>query len=341
MLLGEDYIVTKFYQYAGYPKYNRISKIYTGGCPTCREGKSWGKKRRLYYVVKNNLIFCHNCGLSMKPIKWISTLSGLTYADILKENRNFTGSNIIEEIDNRPQPPKNAENLPIDAINLLDKTQTDYYKDSIFVQSAIDLLSKRRLECAINKPQTFWISLVDKVHKNRLVIPFYDCNNKIIHYQTRTVIEPKRGYIPKYLSKQNSEKSLFGINNVKENNKTLYITEGPLDACFLINGIAVAGINEGRGKMFTPKQEEQLKTFLGFDIVWVLDNQRLDSTSKKKTSFLLKQDQKVFIWPKELKRFKDVNDVCMYYKINKIPESFIQKNIYSGLKGTMILSQLN
>lgn len=341
MLLGEDYIVTKFYQYAGYPKYNRVSKIYLGGCPSCREGKSWGKKRRLYYVVKNNLIFCHNCGISMKPIKWISTLSGLTYAEILKENRNFSGTTNLEEIETKPQQAVNTETLPTDAINLCDKTQTEFYKDNMFVKAALELLHSRRLDTAINRPQTYWISLVDRVHKNRLVIPFYDSTNKIIHYQTRTIIEPKRGFIPKYLSKQNSEKSLFGINNVKESNKTLYVTEGPLDACFLVNGIAVAGINESRGKTFTAKQEEQLKSFLNYDIVWVLDNQRFDSASKKKTGFLLKQGQKVFIWPKELKRFKDINDVCIHYKVNKIPESFIQKNVYNGLKGTMVLSQLN
>jgi len=342
VLLSEDYIVTKFYQYAGYPKYNRVAKIYVGGCPTCREGKSWGKKRRLYYVVKNNLIFCHNCGISMKPIKWICTLSGLTYADILRENGNFVSTTLPQDVDIVPTPAaQQVESLPTDSINLCDKVQTDFYKDNVFVQAALDLLHTRRLDTAANRPITFWISLVDKVHKNRLIIPFYDTTNKIIHYQTRTIIEPKRGFIPKYLSKQNSEKSLFGINNIKDNTKTIYVTEGPLDACFLVNGIAVAGINESRGKTFTAKQEEQLKPFLSYDVVWVLDNQRLDSASKKKTGFLLKQGQKVFIWPKELKRFKDINEVCMHYKINKIPEKFILKNTCYGLKGSMVLSQIN
>ena len=42
---------------------------------------------------------------------------------------------------------------------------------------------------AINRPNNFYISLNDKVHKNRIVIPFYDDNRKIIHYQTRTILE--------------------------------------------------------------------------------------------------------------------------------------------------------
>jgi len=62
MILPEAYIVQKFYQYAGRPKYNRLAKTYQGGCPICREGKSWGKKRRLFYVTTDNFLHCHNCG---------------------------------------------------------------------------------------------------------------------------------------------------------------------------------------------------------------------------------------------------------------------------------------
>ena len=82
MLLSEDYIVSKFYQYAGYPKYNRLSKAYNGCCPTCREGSSWGKKRRLYFVTRKNLIFCHNCGISMRPAKWIQKVSNALYVNL-------------------------------------------------------------------------------------------------------------------------------------------------------------------------------------------------------------------------------------------------------------------
>ena len=60
MVLPEAYIVQKFYQYAGQPKYNRLAKTYQGGCPVCREGKSWGKKRRLFFVVKDNISY-YNC----------------------------------------------------------------------------------------------------------------------------------------------------------------------------------------------------------------------------------------------------------------------------------------
>ncbi len=51
MVLPEAYVIQKFYQFAGSPKYNRLTKTYQGGCPVCREGKSWGRKKRLFYVA--------------------------------------------------------------------------------------------------------------------------------------------------------------------------------------------------------------------------------------------------------------------------------------------------
>jgi len=339
VLLNEDYIVSKFYQYAGYVKYNRLAKTYYGGCPTCHEGSSWGKKRRLYYVVKKNLVFCHNCGLSMRPVKWIQTVSGLTYTEIIKENQVLDITPHVEVAHVEPTKQKAPDNtLPEDAINLSDKQQIEFYKDNYFVCEALKLLQKRKLDIAVNRPKTFWISLTDKIHKNRLVIPFYDAANKIVHYQTRTVVENKKYKLPKYLSKSGSEKTLFGINAVDERGRYLFITEGPLDACFIKNGIAVAGINEGRGDIFTSKQQEQLGQFSTLEQIWVLDNQHTDKASYNKTKFLIKNGCTVFIWPKELKKFKDLNELCINQNIGCVPEKFIIRHSYSGLKAKILLS---
>lgn len=338
MQLSEDYIVTKFYQYAGYPKYNRLTKSYNGGCPTCREGSSWGKKRRLYYIPKKNLIFCHNCGLSLRPGKWIQQVSGMNYGEILKENSHFSNTEHIETVQDTPSLP--TEDLPKDSINLFDSTQLNFYKDTPILTKVIKTIQDRRLNTAVNKPKALWLSLNDPVHKERLVIPFYGITDKIEHYQTRTITEKPGTNYPKYLSKQNSEKTLFGINNIDEENKYIFITEGPIDAFFLENGIAVAGINESSKAVFTKKQEEQIKMFPLHEIVWVLDNQRIDKASRKKTLFLLKQGYKVFLWPEELKNYKDLNEVCVATKLDKISTKFILKNTISGMRGILAATQV-
>lgn len=338
MVLSETYIVSKFYQYAGYPKYNRISKVYYGCCPSCREGSSWGKKRRLYYVPKDNNIYCHNCGINMRPIKWIQHVSNLTYGEIMTEIKDYN-EDTVEIVDTKFKekdviiPP-----LPKDSINLSDQLQLEFYRDNYIVQHALKLLNDRRLSIAVNKPKAFWLSLTDPVHKNRLIIPFEDSTGKIVHYQSRTIIEDQKKKLPKYLSKQNSEKTLFGIERVNTDNPNLFVTEGPLDACFIKNGIAVAGITEGRGEIFTERQKKQLQEYPLHKLIYVLDNQRADRASKKKTNYLIKQGYSVFIWPEKLKKFKDLNEMCSYFALNEISNKFILENTFNGVKARMLLA---
>lgn len=341
MLLTEDYIVSKFYQYAGYPRYNRLSKSYNGGCPTCREGSSWGKKRRLYYVTRKNLVFCHNCGLSLRPAKWIEKVSGLTYGEVLRENNQFHKSSEIIDTTEEIKTIKDSPDLPLDSINLFDPAQVNFYKNEPMIERALQVIKERRLDTAINKPKSLWISLNDTLHKNRLTIPFYDINGKVVHYQTRTIKETKNNKLPKYLSKLNSEKSLFGIDCVDEKVPYIFVTEGPIDAFFLKNGVAVAGINESRGNFFTDKQKEQLKAFPLHQIIWVLDNQYIDIASKKKTAILAKAGYKTFLWPEKFKKFKDLNEMAVKLKIDKISTKFILENTVSGIKANLILANYN
>ena len=277
----------------------------------------------------------------MRPVKWIQTVSGLTYTEIIKESQAQ-----VDVLEDRPVQQqavaiaeKRSDALPEDAINLLDKQQIEYYKDNPFVKEALKLLHNRKLDVACNKPKSFWISLTDKTHKNRLVIPFYDTSEKIVHYQTRTIIENKKYKLPKYLSKSGSEKTLFGVNAIDEKHKHIFITEGPIDACFIKNGIAVAGINEGRGDLFTRRQQEQLSQLATQEHIWVLDNQHIDKASHNKTKFLIKNGCNVFIWPKELRKFKDLNELCINQNISCVPEKFILRHCYSGLKAKILLSQ--
>ena len=76
--LPEDFVILKFFELGLYPKYNKFNNVYQCSCPICREGKSLGKKRRCYYIPKNENIFCHNCGWSGKPLRWIKEVASST-----------------------------------------------------------------------------------------------------------------------------------------------------------------------------------------------------------------------------------------------------------------------
>lgn len=343
MFLTEEYIASVFYEYAYQPKHNRYNKTYQGGCPICREGGSLGKKRRCYYIPKNDNIFCHNCGWSSKPIAWIKKVANKTDLDIINEIRNN------EDLSIRPIQeqtdvilPKNTESLPKDSINLFDPSQIEYYRDNTTIEACLNLIKKRRLDTAINRPSDLFVSLVDPVHKNRLIIPFKNETGEICFYQTRTVLDKDNKIKPKYISKINSEKTVFNIDRIDTELDAVYIFEGPINAFFVKNGIAVAGITERGQATFTTKQQQQIDTTLSwFKKIWVLDSQWIDNASLKKTEILLLQGEHMFIWPEKFgKRFKDFNDICVACKVDTISEEFIQKNTFHGLEGILRLSKI-
>lgn len=345
MIIPREYIVQKYYQYAGFPKYKKIANIYEGSCPICREGKSWGKKKRSYYLVEDNTICCHNCGWFGKPFNWIKQVSGMTDREIYDEIKNYDVLPIdLAESDGLVLKKEQyvIPTLPVDSINLFDKNQITYYSDSEVVRDAINYVKRRKLDVAVNRPDTLWLSLTDKVHKNRIVIPFYNSAGDIIHYQSRALYERDTKNRPKYLSKVGSERALSNLNKITPDLDYIFIFEGPIDSFFVKNGTCVAGIQEHSNKNFTALQQDQLAGFRMYKKIWVLDSQWLDTASKNKSKRLLDTDECVFIWPKEIgKKFKDINDLCIAANRNYIDPNFFIKNSFTGIKGQLALSQIS
>ena len=336
MILPEEYTVQKFLQLSGYPRQKQRGKIIEAGCPMCREGDSWGKKRRLYFIVRDDHIYCHNCGWNGNTIKYVQVVECKTYSEVLQEAREYDVLPRDLELNDTVTKPAVLSSLPDDCINLYDTSQVNYYSDNSIVSEVCKFATNRGLMNAINKPSTLWLSLTDYIHKNRLVLPFYDLDNSIIFYQTRTVLPSEK--LPKYLSKVGGGKSLFNINRIDPDLDNIFIFEGPIDACFVRNGVAVAGIQES-DRSYTAKQLEQLSSFPLHDKVWVLDSQWQDRAAKIKTKTLIEQGETVFIWPEQYgKRFKDFNDMTIGLGINEIPYKFILDNSHTGLKAHLVLN---
>lgn len=317
--------------------------MYEAGCPMCREGTSWGKKRRLYFVIKDNKICCHNCGWFGSPVDYIIEMSGCSFKDVIDESKKFSGESSTSFLNNQTNKKTShykTEQLPEDSINLFDSHQIKFYKNDEIVKQCLDTIVERRLDTAANRPKTMWLSLNDFIHKNRIVIPFYNESNKIVFYQTRKVIDDNDKY-PKYLSKSGSEKSIFNIDRVNPNGSHIFIFEGPIDACFVKDGVAVAGIQENSRENFNSLQKQQLSKFILHKKIWVLDSQWKDGASFKKSYNLAQQNENVFIWPDKYgNSFKDFNDMCVSLSIDEIPNNFIIENTFTGNKAIMKLNKL-
>lgn len=326
--IPEDYIALKFFQYVGAPEKNKYNNTYQGSCPICREGSSWLKKRRFYYLPKINRVFCHNCGYNKSTLSWIMEVSGSSLNEILSELKDTAIEINLEE---ETKAEHKIDTLPKDSINLFDPVQLNFYKNSKIVQKTLEFMNRRLLNNSVNKPQSYYLSLTDKIHKNRLIIPFYNENGKIEYYQSRTILEADELCRPRYLSKVGCEKTIFNINNIDSNNDVIFIFEGPINSCFVKNGVAIGGIQENSYMLFTNKQKEQIDKFPFHKRVWVLDSQWKDKAAFNKTKKLLELHQHVFMWPKELgKKYKDFNDITIDLNSNEISKDFILKYTVKG-----------
>lgn len=331
--IPSDYVISKFYEFGYKVNYNTHGNTYSCCCPICREGKSWGHKKRCFYIPENDIIYCHNCGWSSKPYRWIKEVSGLSFNQMVDEieKGNYGMINVMD-LGEKEEKQKIVSSLPLDCINLFDKNQTDYYQNNKTVQKALSYIKERQLDVAVNRPDAFYLSLKDKIHDNRLVIPFKDESRKIVYYQSRRILEDES---PSYLSKDGGDRSVFGVERVSSDLDKIFIIEGPLDACFVKNGLGLGGITKGE-QLFTCYQQEQMDALNFFERIWVLDSQWVDKTAREKTLKLIEMGEKVFVWPEyDGKRFKDINAVCMAYNLNEYPTDLILKNTYKGLGATV------
>ena len=233
-----------------------------------------------------------------------------------------------------------SSSLPDDCINLFDPLQTDYYYNNDVVKKAKAYLHDRRIDRSINRPDCVYISLKDRWHKNRIVFPFKDEDGDIRFYQSRTLLDWDTDK-PPYLGRVNCDKSLFGVDRVTDKDDTIYIFEGPIDSCFIGNGVALGGITEDNAS-FTPQQASQMAALIGFDQIWCLDSQYKDETSRLASLRLLEDGKKVFIWPDTFgKQYKDLNELCIDKKLNGISGTFIKKNTFQGKEGVLKLSMIS
>jgi len=331
-VLPTDYIIQIFYTQCKRPVYKKHQGVYNGECPVCKEGASSGKKRRLFYFPQEHYLYCFNCSRSWSEINWIKEVTNKSFTEILKETTSYsTNSNpsildILESTEVISTEIKTYDTLPENSIDITDSQQLQYFYSTTNNKSSIDkcieYCEQRKLLAAINRPKAFYFSSDDRIHKNRLVIPFYSENNTIESYQTRALLPDQ---YPKYLTKY-GEKNLFGENTIDSTIPYIFIFEGPIDAMFVRNGVAMGGTS------LTSKQQTFLNKCLGYEIIYVLDNDKNNKETDKIKNRLMKQNKRIFIWPKEFNKYKDINEVCCQLNMTEFPYKYIVNNSFLGIE---------
>ena len=321
MELNQEFLIELFYTHCKRPIHKKYQNTFNAECPVCKEGKSAGRSRRLFYFPNKDYFYCHNCCKSWRPMDWVKEVSGLTFPEIVKRNKEKVqgGTTFIKPI-SAPTQTVELPDLPENSIDLTDPNQVKFFFDDDYVMFAEKYIEQRRLLTAVNSCNKFYISLEDKVHKNRLVIPFFDENKKVVCYQTRSLTDKEH---PRYLTKF-GEKEIFNIANIDSDIPYIFIFEGPIDSMFVRNGVAIASLSP------TEKQLTTLNNLIGYEKIYVFDNDKDNIQTAKRIEKHIKQNKKIFVWPPEFRKFKDFNEICCKLNINEIPWQFVVKHSAEG-----------
>jgi len=146
----------------------------------------------------------------------------------------------------------------------------------------------------------------------RLVIPFFDENNKLFAFQGRAFGNEKLKYITIILDKEKDK--LYGLNHVNWNKK-VYVVEGPIDSLFLDNCIATA------------QSDLRVKKD---NVILIPDNEPRNKEIVKQVANFIEEGYPVVLWPEDVKE-KDINEMVLSGKTKHQIQQMIDQNTYQGI----------
>lgn len=307
-------------------------------CPICGDGKK-RRSRRGHFYLDTNIYYCFNGGCDanggMSALHFLSKLLSIPIDEVKKELIKRAGS--IKKAMECAQ--KNEETIKLEkkkqTVQSLEGLVKEHILDGIWTaelpQFVEEIIEKRKLRKAPFLPKNFTFYF-DKNEK-RLVIPWTEN-----YYQERAITYEQEKE-SKYKFPPLIEKPVFGLTELDKNFPYIFLVEGVFDSIWVKNGVAV-------GSLTLSKHQHELinEKFNNLELIYLMDNQWRDKTSLDKTKKILTEEPftKIFIWPKELKKFKDINETIMYSDkfINLWKnENFLKSRISHGIKGLLILKE--
>ena len=296
-------------------KFKRVkADLFNFRCPICGDSKKHKNKARGYlYQVKTNTNFkCHNCGASLSFNNFLKQIDPTLHKQYTMEKfkEGFAGGRnfVVEE-------PKFDFKKPVFR-KKLDLPKADE------VPIAKEYLEKRKLD-----PSKFYFAYKFKEWTNtqkqtfdtigrdesRIIIPMYDEDKILIGFQGRSLGPNSVKYITVMINEDAPK--IYGLDQV-DNEKPIYIIEGPFDATLVQNGVAMCG------------SDLDIRSFGWSDCIYVYDNEPRNREIVNRIDKTINGGYKVVIWPTSVVE-KDINDMVLGgHNIMSVLES----NTYSGLQ---------
>lgn len=159
-----------------------------------------------------------------------------------------------------------------------------------------------------------------KENDQRLVIPFYDKDKRLIAFQGRALGESPLRYIT--ITVNEDAEKFFGLNRV-DWRKRVYVMEGPIDSMFIPNAIATADSDLTRIGQFRPK-----------NCVLVFDNEPRNREIVKQIGRAIDMGFPVCLMPDSIEE-KDINDQILNGKTPEEILHIIDEYTYEGLQAKL------
>ena len=296
-------------------KFKRVKpNLFNFRCPICGDSqKHKNKARGYFYQVKTNTNFkCHNCGASSSFNNFLKQIDATLHKQYTMEKfkEGFAGGRnfVVDE-------PKLEFKKPIF------KKKLDLPK-ATEVPIAKEYLEKRKLD-----PSKFyfahkfkeWVNTQKQTFdtigrdESRIIIPLHDTEKNLIGFQGRSLGPNSVKYITVMINEDAPK--IYGLDKI-DNEKPIYIIEGPFDATLVQNAVAMCG------------SDLDIRSFGWSDCIYVYDNEPRNREIVNRIDKTINGGYKVVIWPTSVVE-KDINDMVLGgHKIMSVLES----NTYSGLQ---------
>lgn len=200
----------------------------------------------------------------------IETLGGKTnIRDLEKKLEEFFAQQ--DEVQVVPEPVKNNISLP-EFCHLISEMENGYWKNR-----AIDYLANRKI------PFDGLYFCTEDRYKSRIIIPYYDRNNKLIYFNGRHIGNSKCKYLgpPKEIG-VGKEDVVFMAGKWPEKGETIYLCEGEFNAISLklceLNAAACGGKN---------MSEKQAIMLSDYKIVLCLDRDKAGKQGTAKMTSMI------------------------------------------------------
>lgn len=307
-------------------------------CPICGDSHKRKSLKRGWFYIKTGSVFCWNagcpCNSGMSGLQFLALVSGKSIyevkTELIKRAGSFTTAVVstaqtINLFDDLTEKKKSKLSV------------SEHILDADWVDQLPELASKILITRKIYKaPYLYGLKFYYNKHSKRLVIPWSDT-----YWQERALLKSQEETEGKYLFPfdEAAKKPIYGLENLDNKYKNLFLLEGIFDSIFVKNGCALGSLK------MSNLQEKQLEHYANnYNIILFPDNQYKDESSYITTMNILKNKpfQKIFIWPKELFKFKDVNDTVIssdnFIKLWS-NENFLNSRIFNGITGILELKK--